>query len=132
MRSWFVFVALLAVVFLPSSLDALKCIQCDSQPNRDECKTTLPEARDCPQTVNNYCFKTETFNKNGDLSMLRRYCNVLASTQNGCVDLPGGLGKKCEYSCNTDGCNSVTGLVASRAAYLVTLLPIIFYALSRQ
>nr|I6R1R5.1 RecName: Full=Omega-scoloptoxin(05)-Ssm1a; Short=Omega-SLPTX(05)-Ssm1a; AltName: Full=Omega-scoloptoxin-Ssm1a; Short=Omega-SLPTX-Ssm1a; Flags: Precursor [Scolopendra mutilans]AFM55006.1 omega-SLPTX-Ssm1a neurotoxin precursor [Scolopendra subspinipes] len=106
------------------SIHTLKCVRCDGPMSNYDCKTTYPAAEECPSLSggsSNYCSKKETFTSNGNLEQTRRYCNSVAAPSTACTDLKTG-GKLCEYSCNTDGCNSVAGMEPTRAVYFIAIL----------
>nr|P0DPX5.1 RecName: Full=U-scoloptoxin(05)-Sa1a; Short=U-SLPTX(05)-Sa1a; Flags: Precursor [Scolopendra alternans] len=112
------------------SIHTLKCVICDSPMGNYDCKTTYPAATECPGSSNNYCYKRETFASNGNLDQIRRNCNPVAASSKACKDLENGA-KICEYSCNTDGCNSVAGMEPTRAVYFIAILMLTFYTFIR-
>uniref|UniRef100_A0A4D5R9M1 SLPTX5 n=1 Tax=Scolopendra viridis TaxID=118503 RepID=A0A4D5R9M1_SCOVI len=114
-----------------SSTYALKCIMCDAPSPQYNCKDSYPkEAMECPPNANNYCFKRETFDTKGELAQVRRMCNPIAAPSEACHN--SGTIKICEYSCNTDGCNSVAGLRPSHAAYFIAIVSLMFYTILRM
>nr|P0DPX9.1 RecName: Full=U-scoloptoxin(05)-Er2a; Short=U-SLPTX(05)-Er2a; Flags: Precursor [Ethmostigmus rubripes] len=97
-------VVLLTVVPLATPL---KCVQCDGPLTEFDCKTTVPEAKDCPQ-LNTHCFRNDTFNSKNELIMVRRGCTNEKEPSPPCQEVGNG-GRRCTYTCNSDGCNNAPG-----------------------
>uniref|UniRef100_A0A646QGB9 SLTX n=1 Tax=Hemiscolopendra marginata TaxID=943146 RepID=A0A646QGB9_9MYRI len=118
------------ILALVSSSNALKCIICDSPTTSYDCKSTFPEASNCPANLANYCFKKETFDSKGSMVMSRRGCTAIAAPSTACQE--SNNVKTCDYTCNSDGCNSVAGLQANHAAYLIASICILLYSILRE